>query len=89
MSSITKRCDICGKTFIAHNKRSHVCFRAECRRAYHRIVASENRDRNKHMNFKELDNPEPHVRKPDTIIAIGYAERQMAQTLEMAGKVKV
>lgn len=27
--------------------------------------------------------------KPDTIVAIGYAERQMQQSLEMAGKIKV
>lgn len=27
--------------------------------------------------------------KEDTIVGLGYAERQMAQTLEMVGKVKV
>ena len=33
--------------------------------------------------------PEVHKPKPDTIVAIGYADRQRAQTLQMVGKVKV
>ena len=32
--------------------------------------------------------PEIYVPKPDTIVAIGYAERQIASTLARAGKVK-
>ena len=28
------------------------------------------------------------VKKPDTIVGKGYAERQMAKSLEMAGKVR-
>ena len=31
--------------------------------------------------------PEVHKPKPDTIIAIGYADRQREATLKMAGRV--
>ena len=83
-----KRCDICGKTFIARNRRQHVCFRIDCRRAYHNKTSADYRKRNP-LNHFDIDCYEPYVAKPDTIVAIGYAERQMAETLKMAGKVKV
>lgn len=31
--------------------------------------------------------PEVYEPKPDTIVAIGYAERQMAETLKMVSKI--
>ena len=87
MSEKIKQCDICGETFIARNSRQHICYNTECRREYSRRVRNEYRRSS--YNEAYADAFEPHIPKPDTIVAIGYAERQMAQTLEMAGKVKV
>lgn len=56
--------------------RSNYAYAIEGRRSYMRRIRAENK----------VD--KPHEPKPDTIVAIGYAERQIAETLKMAGKVK-
>ena len=43
-------------------------------------------EKRKNKVVEKLD--EPHKPKTDTIVAIGYADRQRKQTLEMVGKVK-
>ena len=55
--------------------RSNYAHAIEERRNYMRRIRVENK----------LD--KPHEPKSDTIIAINYAERQIAETLKMAGKV--
>ena len=51
-------------------------------------MLEENRKYRKEIKAVEQALNEPHKPKPDTIVAIGYAERQRKQTLEMVGKVK-
>lgn len=53
--------------------RSNYTQALECRRNYRQRIRAE------------VD--KPHEPKPDTIVAIGYAERQIAESLKMAGKV--
>ena len=91
-----KKCVICGEPFIARTKKQEVCYKAECRREIQRIRQreyrrnhfAEVRERKRERRHKK-QHPELYTTKPDNIVAIGYAERQMAQTLEMVGKVKV
>lgn len=92
-----RACIICGTEFKPFRKGIVTCSNPECKRKaklerqkvwytenYTRIL--EERRANKDKNSK-VD--EPHKPKPDTIIAIGYAERQKQKTLEMVGKIKV
>lgn len=95
-----KQCCICGATFIPRRANSRACNNPECRkaaqkerqRAWYKLnyesVRKEKRDYMRRVRA-ESKLPGPHERKPDTIIAIGYAERQIAKTLEMVGKVEV
>lgn len=85
-------CRICGKTFYANNKRQVICSE-DCKkvenREWHRRYIEKNSARIKERQQlkrerKKLD----AMRKPDHIVAIGYAERQIAVTLKLAGKVK-
>ena len=56
---------------------------------YRACTAAQEGRRNYMRRIREENKLEgPHVRKPDTIVAIGYAERQMATSLKMAGKGK-
>ena len=59
---------------------------AEYRRVNYAKVLEANRRSNKKR--KEERWKREHPTKPDTIVAIGYADRQMAASLKMAGKVK-
>jgi hypothetical protein len=42
----------------------------------------------KRQFMRRKRSPEEYTPKPDTIVAIGYAERQMEATLKLAGRVK-
>lgn len=86
------QCRICGKTFFANNKRQIICSE-ECRaiakrewsQRYHRRHQGEIAERRKlKLERKKLEKS----KKPDTIVGKGYAERQIAKSLEMAGKVR-
>lgn len=87
-----KNCVICGKEFDAQGK-DKTCSVA-CRKILKREQARQYRE-NKRTEYnpnwlqeyrKNNDLPEA---KEDTLIGLGYAERQIAQTLKMVGKVKI
>ena len=78
-------CRICGKVFYAANKRQVICSK-ECRKIAHREW-SRRYSANHRVEIAERKKLEA-VKKPDTIVGKGYAERQIAKSLEMAGKVR-
>lgn len=92
-------CIICGKEYIPRRSDQRTCASEECMRARQRLNYLEYRKKNyaavlesnrrsmaKKRKEREMEKQPP---KPDTIVAIGYAERQKAKTLEMVGRVKV
>lgn len=92
-------CIICGVEYIPKRSDQRTCGSKECKKARQRLNCLEYRKKNyaavlatnrrsmakKREEKKHKENPP----KKDTIVAIGYAERQMADTLRKAGKVKV
>lgn len=84
-------CAVCGRKFIPIRKNQMSCGNPECVKKY------RNRNNYKYKlkykcdgyRQKKRKKEEPATPKKDTIVAVGYAERQMAKTLEMVGKVKV
>ena len=84
-------CRICGKVFYANNKRQVICSeeckkvaQAEWRKRYIEKNAGRIKER---QQLKRERKKREKSRKPDTIVGEGYAERQMAKSLEMAGRV--
>ena len=85
-----KTCYICGVKFIAEHGNKRIC--PECYEVLH-----GNKGRHLPRQYETPEDLEQYeaVRKrcleryKDNIVAIGYADRQMEQTLKMAGKVKV
>lgn len=95
-----KKCCICGAEFIPFRANVRACDNPECKKAarkerqlawYRANYGAVMEEKRAYMRRSRAANkpPGPHVRKPDTIVAIGYAERQMAASLKAAGKVKV
>lgn len=91
-----RHCIICGKEYIPRRSNQRTCASKECQDARRRLNWKEYQMRNyaqvlegnrKYMaRTRAEETVEP---KPDTIVAIGYADRQKEQTLKMVGKVKV
>ena len=78
-----RQCAVCGKTFIPRRRNQKSCGDPACVYAWkNRNLKTRNASRNR------IKQATMRVPKPDTIVAIGYAERQMARSLEMAGKVR-
>ena len=86
-----KPCLICGKVFVPTRKNEILCSDPACKKARHqqqieaykpKLNAARKRQREEAKLIKKNRKP-----KPDTIIAIGYADRQIAETLRMAGRV--
>lgn len=86
-----KRCCICGREFDAQGK-DKTCGK-ECRKVMKRIWMREYREK-KGRKYnrewmreyrKERDIPEV---KEDTLVGLGYAERQKQKTLERVGRIK-
>lgn len=90
-------CIICGKEYVPRRMDQRTCADPECKRARQRLNYLEYRKKNyaavletnrrsmaKRRQKREM---EEHPPKHDTIVAIGYAERQREATLKMAGKV--
>ena len=86
-----RQCVICGKVFVPTRKNEILCSDPACKKARHRQKieaykpkhnAARKRQREEAKLIKEHRKP-----KPDTIVAIGYADRQKAETLRMAGRV--
>lgn len=85
-----KVCYICGVKFIAEHGNKRIC--PECYEVLH-----GNKGRHLPRQYEtpeDLEQYEAGVRKrymsryKDTIIAIGYADRQREATLKLAGRVK-
>lgn len=94
-----KRCIICGREYIPKRSDQRCCLAPECtkerqrlnrieyrRKNYGRVLENNRRAMEKRRAERYLAE---HPPKEDTIVAIGYAERQMADSLRKAGKVKV
>ena len=85
-----KVCSVCGTPFIAKHGNKRIC--PECVEVLH-----GNKGRHLPRQYEtpgDLEQYEAGVRSrymeryKDTIIAIGYAERQMADSLRKAGRIK-
>ncbi|MBQ1296769.1 MAG: hypothetical protein IIY21_22180 [Clostridiales bacterium] len=95
-----RECVICGEVFTPMRANIKTCSNPECKRKWklkqqrdwyrenYSSALESRRERAKMVREAEVEISEPHVRKEDTIVAIGYAERQMEQTLKMVGKVR-
>lgn len=87
-------CVICGAQFKPKRINQVTCASAECRDANKHYLQrrwhKENRGSTLEANRRYMRERrhEEYQPKPDTIIAIGYAERQMADSLRKAGKVR-
>ena len=94
-----RRCEICGAEYIPRRFDQRTCASAECKKARQRLNYLEYRkenyaavlETNRRCMAKRREERmrEKNTPKQDTIIAIGYAERQMTDSLRKAGKVKV
>lgn len=93
-----RRCIICGKEYIPKRSDQRCCLAPECmkerqrlnrieyrRKNYGRVLENNRRAMEKRRAEKYLAE---HPPKEDTIVAIGYADRQREQTLRMVGKVR-
>ena len=93
-----RRCIICGVEYIPRRSDQRTCGSQECKKARQRLNYLEYRKENyaavletnrrcmakrREERMREKEPP-----KPDTIVAIGYAERQREATLAMVGKVR-
>ena len=87
-----RRCIICGKEYVPRRMDQRTCASPECKKARQRINYHEYREKNyaavletnrramaRRRRKRELEERPP---KQDTIVAIGYADRQRAQTLQ-------
>ena len=92
-------CIICGVEYIPRRSDQRTCGCAECMKErqklnyreyrkthYAALLETNRRSMAKKRKEREM---EKHPPKKDTIVAIGYADRQREQTLAMVGKIKV
>ncbi len=84
-------CRICGRVFYAKNRRQVICSE-ECKKVaqaeWHKRYIEKNRGRiQERQQLKRERKKREATMKPDTIVGKDYAERQIAKSLEMAGKV--
>lgn len=92
-------CIICGVEYIPRRSDQRTCGSKEClrerqklnyreyRRTHYAALLETNRrsmEKKREERMQEKDPP-----KQDTLVAIGYADRQREQTLQMVGRVKV
>ena len=87
-------CEICGSMYKPSRADQRTCASEECVRKrkrlyYHKCKESGIYQAKKRERERRKREEKAYKLKPDTIVAIGYAERQMQQSLEMAGKIKV
>lgn len=94
-----RKCCICGTEFVPLRANIRACRNPECKIAARRerqrvwykknYLSARTQKRDYMRKVREETKLEgPHVRKPDTIIGEGYAERQIQSTLAMVGRVK-
>lgn len=86
-------CSVCGMAFTPRRINQMTCAREECKAArtrqhqveWHKMHREETLEAKRKYMYNQRHGIEP---VQDTIVAIGYAERQIAATLARAGKVK-
>lgn len=91
-----RRCIICGVEYIPKRSDQRTCGSAECMKERQKLNYREYRsthyakvlETNRRCMAKRREEQRQAERRKDNIIAIGYADRQMAETLKMAGGVK-
>ena len=84
-------CEVCGKEYIPRTVRQRTCGSDKCMEEMHRIGRREYEAKHPHRNserYRKLKT-ERRVKHIDSIIGEGYAERQIADSLRLAGKVRV
>lgn len=86
-------CEICGRIYTPGRIDQRTCASPECVRERKRAYGIKKKNEGvykarKRAYMQRKREPEVHKPKPDTIVAIGYAERQIAETLNMVGRVK-
>ena len=92
-----RRCIICGVEYIPRRSDQRTCGCAECMKErqklnyreyrkthYAALLETNRRSMEKKRKEREMEKQPP---KKDTIVAIGYADRQREATLKMAGRV--
>lgn len=91
MGEKVKECTVCGAEFVPEHGNKRMC--PECTNA---IQRSKGRNLPRaYDNPRNIEEYESKVkarymeRYHDTIVAIGYADRQRASTLKMAGKIDI
>ena len=87
-----RACEICGRMYKPSRIDQRTCASVECTRERKRLYLAKKQDvyrARKREYMRRKREPEVYIPKPDTIVAIGYADRQMEQTLKMVGRVKV
>ena len=80
-------CEMCGAVYTPYRGNQRTCGSAECVREMRKQNARE-WQRNHYKEKRALIEKARTEVKPDTIVAIGYADRQREQTLKMVGKVR-
>ncbi len=99
---MTKQCCICGEYFETNRSNRKTCGDPDCKHIQHlgylRIYAA-NKRREKRSEVNEYnrkwmrgyraEQKRKEAEKVDTLIGLNYAERQMAKTLEMVGRVQI
>lgn len=91
-------CVVCGKEYTPKRSDQKTCLSEKCKKEVMRMSQAEYRrvnyakvletNRRSMAKRKEERRRMMHPTKPDTIVAIGYADRQRANTLAMVGKVR-
>ena len=92
-----RHCIICGVEYIPRRSNQRTCGCAECMKErqklnyreyrkthYAALLETNRRSMAKKRKEREMEKQPP---KKDTIVAIGYAERQREATLKLAGRV--
>lgn len=84
-------CKFCGRLYKPGRKDQFTCGSPECTRERKRRYATkyqtgEYKER-KREYMRQRRSPGVYEPKPDTIIGEGYAERQIAETLKIVGRV--
>lgn len=93
-----RTCAVCGTVFIPERANVKTCDNPKCKKQRQRqqqrdwykanYASAQERRRDQAKRIKEENKvDEPHQPKPDTIVAIGYADRQRQETLKMAGRI--
>ena len=89
-------CIICGVEYIPRRSDQRTCGCKECMKARQRLNYREYREKNyaavlennrRSMKKRREEKKRKSMQKLDGIVAIGYADRQRAETLSMVGRV--